>query len=150
MRRTVLILTVILSLAGSGAAGSFARAAEDTAYLEQAAQEPGAKVLPSGVIYIELEEGGGARPSRDAKVTVNYRGTFTDGREFDASKPGRPARFGLDQVVRCWSEGLQQMKAGGKAKLVCPSKTAYGSARSGNIPPDSTLVFEVELLRVRF
>lgn len=81
---------------------------------------------------------------------MHYRGTFPDGREFDSSyKRGQPAEFPLDRVIRCWTEGVQRMKVGGKAKLTCPSAIAYGERGAGGvIPPNAVLVFEVELMGI--
>lgn len=82
-------------------------------------------------------------------VKVNYRGTLENGQEFDSSyKRGQPATFPLSRVIPCWTEGVQKIKAGGKAKLVCPPNLAYGSSGRPGIPPDSTLIFEVELLEI--
>jgi len=83
-------------------------------------------------------------------VRVHYRGTFPDGREFDSSKGARPAEFPLNRVIRCWTEGVQKMKEGGKARLICPPATAYGErgAGGGVIPPNATLHFEIELLSI--
>jgi len=105
----------------------------------------------SGLVYLSLKEGGGATPGATDTVKVNYRGALPDGKEFDSSyKRGKPAEFRLDGVIKCWTEGLQRMKAGGKAKLVCPSTLAYGEAGSGDlILPGATLVFEVELLDIK-
>lgn len=104
----------------------------------------------SGLVYRSLKDGSGASPTAADRVTVHYRGTFLDGREFDSSyKRGSPAEFPLGGVIPCWTEGVQRMKVGGKAKLTCPPKIAYGSRGAGNvIPPDSTLYFEVELLAI--
>jgi FKBP-type peptidyl-prolyl cis-trans isomerase FkpA len=116
-----------------------------------AAQEPGTVVTASGLIYRSLRDGGGDSPKASDVVKVHYRGTFPDGREFDSSyQRGQPASFPLDRVIVCWTEGVQRMKVGGKAKLVCPSSLAYGErgAGSGAIPPNATLVFEVELLGI--
>ena len=105
--------------------------------------------LPSGVIVEHLTPGTGAQPAADDVVKVNYRGTLANGTEFDSSyKRGQPASFPLGQVVPCWTQGLQKMKVGGKAKLVCPPATAYGDRGVGPIPPNSTLTFEVELLKI--
>jgi FKBP-type peptidyl-prolyl cis-trans isomerase FkpA len=111
-------------------------------------KEAGAQKLPSGVIYIEQKAGEGEAPTATSHVKVNYRGTLVDGTEFDSSyKRGAPAEFALNGVVRCWTEGMQKMKPGGKAKLVCPPDTAYGDRGAPpNVPGGATLTFEVELL----
>ncbi|HRH88964.1 MAG TPA: FKBP-type peptidyl-prolyl cis-trans isomerase [Rubrivivax sp.] len=116
-----------------------------------AAKESGAVVTPSGLVYRSLQDGGGASPGATDTVKVHYRGTFPDGREFDSSfKRGEPIEFPLDRVIKCWTEGVQRMKVGGKAKLTCPPAIAYGERGAGNvIPPNATLVFEVELLGVK-
>jgi len=118
-------------------------------FVEAAAKEKGAVKTPSGLIYLSLKEGSGANPVATDKVKVNYRGTLVDGKEFDSSyKAGKPAEFQLDKVIPCWTEGVQKMKKGGKARLVCPPTIAYGERGSGVIPANATLVFEVELLEV--
>jgi FKBP-type peptidyl-prolyl cis-trans isomerase FkpA len=119
-------------------------------FLEDAAKEKGATRLPSGVIYKELAPGKGPSPKATDQVKVNYRGTLTSGTEFDSSyKRGQPATFPLNGVISCWTEGVQKMKVGGKAQLVCPSDTAYGETGSPpTIPPNATLVFEIELLGI--
>jgi FKBP-type peptidyl-prolyl cis-trans isomerase FkpA len=105
--------------------------------------------LPSGVIVEHLKQGTGASPTADDTVRVNYRGTLKDGTEFDNSaKHGGPATFPLGRVIPCWTQGVQKMKVGGKAKLTCPAATAYGSRGVGPIPPDSDLTFEIELLGI--
>jgi FKBP-type peptidyl-prolyl cis-trans isomerase FkpA len=105
----------------------------------------------SGMQYTSLREGSGAAPGPADTVRVNYRGTLLNGREFDSSyKSGRPAEFQLNKVIKCWTEGLQMMKVGGKAELVCPSKLAYGDdGISGSVPRFATLIFEVELLDIK-
>ncbi len=114
-----------------------------------AAQEPGTLVTQTGLIYQSLTEGKGASPSAEDTVQVHYRGTFPDGREFDSShKRGQPASFPLNRVIKCWTEGVQKMKVGGKAKLVCPPAIAYGERGGGPIPPNATLNFEIELLDI--
>jgi FKBP-type peptidyl-prolyl cis-trans isomerase FkpA len=120
------------------------------AFLENAAKEKGAQKLASGLIYTSITEGSGTQPKATDKVRVHYTGTFIDGKVFDSSvKRGQPAEFPLNQVIKCWTEGVSMMKAGGKAKLVCPSDIAYGDAgRPPSIPGGATLVFEVELLDV--
>jgi len=115
-----------------------------------AAKEKGAVKTTSGLIYIPQKEGNGAAPTADDKVKVQYRGTLVDGTEFDSSyKRGQAAEFQLNGVIKCWTEGLQMMKPGGKAKLVCPPEIAYGERGAGPILPNATLVFEVELLEVQ-
>jgi FKBP-type peptidyl-prolyl cis-trans isomerase FkpA len=115
-----------------------------------AAKEEGAVITSSGLVYRSLKDGTGASPKATDKVTVHYKGTFPDGREFDSSyKRGQPIDFPLNGVIPCWTEGVQRMKIGGKAKLTCPPEIAYGARGAGGvIPPNATLVFEVELLGV--
>lgn len=105
---------------------------------------------PSGVVVETLQAGIGESPKATDTVRVHYRGTLPDGREFDSSySRGRPAEFPLNRVVRCWTEGVQLMKVGGKARLTCPSATAYGERGAPPfILPHTTLVFEIELLLV--
>jgi len=119
-------------------------------YLEKAAKEPGAVKTSSGLIYRELRPGTGRSPAATDTVKVNYRGTLTDGTEFDSSyKRNEPISFQLDHVIPCWTEGVQKMKVGGKAQLVCPSSIAYREEGSPPaIPGGATLVFEVELLGI--
>lgn len=124
-------------------------AAKSKEFVEKAAKEKGAEKTASGLIYKSVKEGAGASPTATDKVKVNYRGTLVDGKEFDSSyAAGRPVEFGLNQVIKCWTEGLQKMKPGGKAQLICPPDLAYGERGSGQIPANATLVFEVELLEV--
>ena len=115
-----------------------------------AAKEAGAVVTASGLVYLSLKDGTGASPSASDKVKVHYRGTFPDGKEFDSSyKRGEPIEFPLNGVIKCWTEGVQRMKVGGKAKLTCPAAIAYGARGAGGvIPPNATLLFEVELLAI--
>ena len=122
----------------------------DDAVLAAAAKEPGATQTASGLVYRVLKDGTGASPKATDLVKVHYRGTFPDGREFDSSyKRNEPTEFPLNQVIPCWTEGVQRMKVGGKAKLTCPSTIAYGARGAGNvIPPNATLLFEVELLAI--
>ncbi len=125
-------------------------AKKSKAYLDEAAKQPGAQKTESGLIYISLKDGNGAQPTATDKVKVHYQGTLTNGEIFDSSyQRGEPITFGLNQVIKCWTEGLQKMKVGGKAKLVCPSEIAYGDRGAPpKILPGSTLVFEVELLGI--
>jgi FKBP-type peptidyl-prolyl cis-trans isomerase FkpA len=127
-----------------------AHAAEDP--LKKAAAEKGAVVTESGLVFLSLRDGKGASPVATDTVKVHYRGTFTDGREFDSSyKRNEPTSFPLNRVIKCWTEGVQKIKVGGKARLTCPSAIAYGDkgAGGGEIPGGATLVFEVELLEVK-
>ncbi|WP_090047683.1 FKBP-type peptidyl-prolyl cis-trans isomerase [Limnohabitans sp. 2KL-27] len=121
------------------------------AVITAAAKEDGAVVTPSGLVYRSLKDGSGASPTASDKVTVHYKGTFPDGREFDSSyKRGQPIDFPLNRVIACWTEGVQRMKVGGKAKLTCPPEIAYGARGAGNaVPPNATLLFEVELLGIQ-
>ena len=139
---------LLVSLACFAAAVPAARAADDLA--ASAAKQPGAQVTPSGLVYRSLKDGTGPSPGASDRVRVNYRGTFADGREFDSSySRNAPAEFPLNRVIKCWTEGVQLMKVGGKAQLVCPPAIAYGAAGAGGvIPPNTTLQFEVELLGI--
>jgi FKBP-type peptidyl-prolyl cis-trans isomerase FkpA len=118
--------------------------------LEAAAKEEGAIVTASGLVYRALKQGDGASPTASDKVKVHYRGTFPDGREFDSSyKRNQAIEFPLSGVIKCWTEGVQLMKIGGKSKLTCPPAIAYGARGAGGvIPPNATLLFEVELLEI--
>jgi FKBP-type peptidyl-prolyl cis-trans isomerase FkpA len=123
--------------------------AASAAYLTKAAAEPGAVKTDSGLIYRELRAGTGVSPKATDTVKVNYRGTLTNGTEFDSSyKRNEPAEFPLNGVIKCWTEGVQKMRVGGKSSLVCPSDIAYGDQGRPSIPGGATLVFEVELLEV--
>ncbi len=120
------------------------------ATLDAAAKEAGAVVTKSGLVYRSLKDGSGASPGAADVVKVHYKGTFPDGKEFDSSYArGTPAEFPLNRVIPCWTEGVQRIKVGGKAKLTCPSAIAYGERGAGGvIPPNATLLFEVELLGI--
>lgn len=117
----------------------------------EAAKEPGAVVTPSGLVYRSLKDGTGRSPTATDTVRVHYRGTFPDGREFDSSyKRNEAIEFPLTGVIKCWTEGVQKMKVGGKAKLTCPPSIAYGERGAGTaVPPNATLHFEVELLGIK-
>ncbi len=105
----------------------------------------------SGLVYESLKDGTGTTPKATDTVKVHYRGTFPDGKEFDSSyKRGEPTEFPLNRVIACWTEGVQRMKVGGKARLTCPPAIAYGARGAGAvIPPNATLNFDIELLSVR-
>lgn len=119
--------------------------------IEKAAAEKGAVKTPSGMVHRVLTEGKGASPKETDVVRVHYKGTFPDGKEFDSSyKRGEPTEFPLNRVIKCWTEGVQRMKVGGKAKLTCPPSMAYGEKGAGGvIPPNATLQFEVELISIK-
>jgi FKBP-type peptidyl-prolyl cis-trans isomerase FkpA len=144
------------SRAAAGAADAKAKAAETrsqaASFRDAAAAEAGAVQLPSGLVYRTLQPGSGRSPQPTDVVRVHYHGTLPDGKVFDSSVArGQPAEFPLNQVIPCWTEGVQRMKLGEKAKLVCPSEIAYGDGGTpdGTIPPGATLVFEVELLEIK-
>jgi len=141
----------LLSLTLLATALSFATAAQAAdATLEASAKEAGAVVTASGLVYKSVKDGSGASPMASDTVKVNYRGTFPDGKEFDSSyKRNQAIEFPLGNVIPCWTEGVQRMKVGGKAKLTCPASIAYGARGAGGvIPPNATLLFEVELLAI--
>ncbi len=127
-----LMLTAVTALA---AAGVQAGAPEKT---------------PSGLVYESLKDGSGEKAAPELTVQVHYRGTLANGSEFDSSyKRGQPATFPLNRVIPCWTEGVSKMREGGKARLTCPPEIAYGSRGAGGaVPPNATLTFEVELLKV--
>jgi FKBP-type peptidyl-prolyl cis-trans isomerase FkpA len=143
-RPATLISTLVICIL------SIASAAAQNTVTATAAQEPGAKVTASGMVYRSLKDGTGASPKASDTVKVHYRGTLPDGKEFDSSyKRNEAIEFPLSRVIPCWTEGVQLMKVGGKAKLTCPPATAYGDRGAGNvIPPKATLLFEVELLAI--
>ena len=145
----ILLCSAVLSLVTLQACAQPAPAAPAAS----AAAAPAAKSVTtkSGLVYQSLKDGSGASPAATDVVSVNYRGTFPDGKEFDSSyKRGTPTEFPLNRVIPCWTEGVQMMKPGGKAKLVCPPAIAYGERGAGGvIPPNATLHFEIELLAVK-
>lgn len=132
-------------------AAAEAEKARGQAYRDAAAKEAGATLTPSGLVYKELTPGQGRSPAASDTVKVHYRGTLVDGTEFDSSiARGQPAEFPLTGVIPCWTEGVQRVKVGGKARLICPSSIAYGDqGRPPTIPGGATLVFEVELLEIK-
>lgn len=153
--RPLLVLVSVAMIACSSSSENKAPAgstgsADARAFLDKAAAEPGAIRTPSGLVYRELKAGDGASPKETDIVRVNYKGTLLDGTEFDSSyKRNEPATFPLNEVIPCWTEGVQKMKVGGKSQLVCPPGIAYKERGSPPvIPPDATLIFEVELLGI--
>jgi len=134
------------------AAGAVETKAKGASFRDAAAAEPGAVKLDSGLVYKTITPGSGKSPRASDVVRVHYHGTLPDGRVFDSSvQRGEPAEFALNGVIPCWTEGVQRMKVGEKAKLVCPSEIAYGDGGTpdGTIPPGATLVFEVELIEIK-
>jgi len=127
-----------------------ANLAEGTAFLDANKDKPGVMVLPSGLQYKVLEEGTGPSPTPTDRVKVHYRGTFVNGEEFDSSyKRNQPAEFQVNGVIAGWTEALQLMKEGAKWQLFIPANLAYGErGRPPSMPPNSTLIFEVELIEV--
>ena len=121
------------------------------AFLKENANKEGVKTTASGLQYKSLKEGTGPSPKATDTVLVHYRGTLLDGTEFDSSyKRNEPIEFPLNRVIPGWTEGVQLMKEGGKMQLFIPSKLAYGTRGApGAIGPNETLIFEIELLKVR-
>lgn len=142
-----------LMCAGAAALGFYVSlsASAQSDLLATNAKEKGAIVTASGLVYTAVRSGTGPNPTAADTVKVHYRGTLPSGAEFDSSYArNAPAEFPLRAVIPCWTEGVQLMKVGGKAKLTCPSKIAYGERGAGNgkIPPNTPLQFEVELLDI--
>jgi FKBP-type peptidyl-prolyl cis-trans isomerase FkpA len=131
-----------------------ARAAQEQTrgreFITREAQVAGTQRLPSGMLYRELRAGNGAQPAAQDTVRVHYRGTLLNGTEFDSSyaNNNEPVEFPLGGVIPCWTEGVQRLHVGGKARLVCPADLAYGERGQRGIPPGATLVFEIELLGI--
>ena len=124
--------------------------AASAAYLSMAATQPGSVKTASGLVYTEITVGTGESPKATDTVKVHYRGTLVNGTEFDSSyKRNEPTQFPLNGVIKCWTEGVQRMKVGGKSRLACPSDIAYGDAgHPPTIPGGSALIFEIELLEI--
>jgi FKBP-type peptidyl-prolyl cis-trans isomerase len=141
------VLALCLALAVPALAGE-----KDAAksYLQRAAKTKGAVTTASGAIVIPLKKGTGPSPTASSTVKVHYTGKLTNGKVFDSSvQRGEPAVFPLGGVIPCWTEGLQKLKVGGKARLVCPPEAGYGAEGSPPvIPPNAVLDFEVELLSI--
>ena len=127
---------------------SGANLAEGQKFLAENKVKDGVKTTDSGLQYKVLLEGTGNSPAATDRVTVHYEGTLTDGTVFDSSYDrGQPIDFGLNQVIRGWTEGVQLMKEGAKYKFFIPSELAYGERGNSAIPPDSDLIFEIELFK---
>ena len=135
----------LLAAAGAAAALALPSAAYAQASAARATASPG-----PGLTYKSVREGTGASPTATDAVRVHYRGTLMNGTEFDSSyKRNEPATFPLNRVIPCWTQGVQRMKVGGKAELICPPELAYGERGAGSdIPPNATLRFEIELLAI--
>jgi FKBP-type peptidyl-prolyl cis-trans isomerase FklB len=122
---------------------------KDKQYLATNAKVQGVQTTPSGLQYKVLRQGNGPTPTKDDKVSVHYRGKLVNGQVFDESYGGQPVSFGVGQVIPGWTEGLQLMKVGDKFELVIPAELGYGARGAGDvIPPNATLIFEVELLGI--
>jgi FKBP-type peptidyl-prolyl cis-trans isomerase FkpA/FKBP-type peptidyl-prolyl cis-trans isomerase FklB len=141
-------LSIIATISAFLAAGS-ALADANTDYLSANAKKPGVKVVAGGLQYKVIRSGHGAKPRSTDCVTVNYKGSFPDGRVFDQSKPGQPITFPVQGVIKGWTMALQMMHEGDLWELTIPSTLGYGDRGTpgGPIPPGATLVFEVELLK---
>ena len=129
------------------AAGNISKGAE---FLAKNAQQEGVKTTASGLQYLVLQPASGSQhPSASDRVKVHYHGTLIDGTVFDSSvERGEPISFGLNQVIKGWTEGLQLMVVGEKTRLFIPSKLGYGNSSAGKIEPGSVLIFDVELLGI--
>ncbi|MDC8771421.1 FKBP-type peptidyl-prolyl cis-trans isomerase [Roseateles albus] len=153
-KSTLAVLALLLSFGAAAATAkkpAKAASAPEVSASAPAATAAQAVTTASGLRYEPLTVGKGPHPTATDKVRVHYVGRFLDGREFDSSiKRGEPAEFPLNRVIKCWTEGVQLMQVGGKARLHCPSSIAYGErgAGGGEIPPNTPLVFEVELLAI--
>jgi FKBP-type peptidyl-prolyl cis-trans isomerase len=136
-------------MAAKRAAQAATNLADGNAFLEANKAKEGVKVLPSGLQYKVIKEGTGKTPALGDKVKTHYRGTLINGTEFDSSyKRNKPTEFAVTQVIKGWTEALQLMKEGSKWELYIPANLAYGEQGRGGIPPNSTLIFEMELLEV--
>ena len=144
-------LALLALLVGCGGSSPTQDHAMSAAYLATNRTKPGVVVTPSGLQYRIITAGTGRKPNASDQVTVHYRGTLIDGTEFDSSyKRNQPATFPVGGVIAGWIEALQMMPEGSKWELVIPANLAYGSRGAGGvIPPDATLIFEVELIKIR-
>jgi len=123
--------------------------AKSDAYLARMADEDGARQTESGLIFLPIEAGTGAKPTAESVVKINYTGTLRDGVVFDSSIPrGQPMQIPLKMVIPCWKEGVTLMHEGGKARLPCPAELAYGDRGVAKIPPGAAITFDVELVEI--
>ncbi len=153
LSNSLLLLLALVIPAGAAETDPAAAAESEAAPAAKEAAAPAAHksiTTKSGLIYTEIVTGSGARPTDTNLVEVHYHGTFANGKVFDSSvERDQPARFPLNRVIPCWTEGLQKMKVGGRSTLVCPPQIAYGARGAPpRIPPNATLTFEVELLDI--
>lgn len=156
MKRSLVMLVCLLFAAAPLAAGAAdspgqKNQKEGEAFLAANGKKPGVKTLPSGLQYEVIKAGAGKQPAATDTVTVHYKGTLINGTEFDSSyKRGQPASFPLNQVIKGWTEGVQLMKEGAKYRFFIPPQLAYGARGAGGlIGPNSTLIFDVELISVQ-
>ena len=133
---------------GASSAGAADNKKKGADFLAANKTKPGVATLPDGLQYKVIKEGTGPTPTSKDQVTVNYTGTFIDGKSFDSSN-GTPISFGVTGVIKGWTEALMMMKTGAKWQLFIPSDLAYGDEGRPGIPPGATLVFDVELLGVK-
>ena len=151
LSNSLFLLLALVVPAGAAETEATAKSeAAATAKEEAAPEAPKPITTKSGLIYTEVVRGTGVRPKPTSVVEVHYHGTFVSGEVFDSSvERNKPARFPLNRVIECWTEGLQKMKVGGRSTLVCPPQIAYGARGAPpRIPPNATLTFEVELLEI--
>jgi len=144
------LLVSLLALAGLAAHAQIEPVSGAASAASPVKGADGSETWPSGLVYRTVRDGTGPSPNPADVVKVHYRGTFPNGKEFDSSYTrGQPAEFPLNRVIACWTEGVQKMKVGGKAKLTCPPSIAYGAKGAGGvIPPNATLNFDVELIGI--
>jgi FKBP-type peptidyl-prolyl cis-trans isomerase len=149
MKLPLILTAVTIALAPMSNAESALEKGQ--AFLKENAKKEGVKTTSSGLQYKITKEGTGKNPKATDTVVVHYKGTTIDGKEFDSSfKRGEPAEFPLNGVIKGWTEGLMYLSEGGKATLYIPSELAYGKRGAGrDIGPDETLIFDVELIKIK-
>ena len=149
MKRLGILVAVFMAFAGSAhAADSALSAAANAKFLADFAKKPGVNTRPSGLEYLIIHNGFGMRPGARDTVTVYYKGSLINGAVFDSTEPGFPAQLKVNQVIPGWTEALENMRVGDHWELVIPSNLGYGIRGAGNgaIPPNQTLVFDLELV----